>query len=542
MPKRSNASSGCPVSVWVMQDQLHHGLASLVDAPPDAPVLMIENRAWADEVDHHKQKLVLIYSAMRHFAQELVQAGRTVDYYALGIRRGANGFHPTPDGDFARCLADHAQRHGTRVVRMVEPSEYRVQAEVRRVVDPLGLSLELIPNNLFILSREEFSEWDRSQRELVMENFYRRMRARTGILLDEDGLPLEGRWNFDLENRVPPMENMEFTPPPSVEPDAITRQVAAMVEAEFAGHTGSTAGFNWPVTARDTRAWFQDFLKHRLRLFGMYQDAMVKDSWFMYHSLLSPMLNLGLIHPLECARAAEHAYLSGQVPINSAEGFIRQLIGWREYLYGVYWSRMPEYRENNYFGFGRDVPELVRHGRTKMTCLKIVLEQTRERGYAHHIQRLMIVGNLFLLLGVDPRRAIDWFRGAYIDANDWATVPNVLGMLYFADAGDIGSKPYAVSANYISKMSDYCAKCHYRSRKRVGVKSCPYNFLYWNFLSEHHDKLKSNKRMSMVLNLLRKKSPGELQLIKRYSQDFMRLLAERGTDSKVAGADHAVLA
>ncbi len=542
MPKRSGTTSSSPVSVWILHDQLNHAGASLAGAPPDAPVVMIENRAWADEVDHHKKKLVLIFSAMRNFAQELAQAGRPLDYYALGITRGANGFRPTEDGDLARCLADHVQRHGTRVVRLVEPSEYALQQRVLRLADELGITLEILPNNHFILRRDEFRQWDTSQRELVMENFYRQMRARTGILLDEDGLPLEGRWNFDLENRVPPMENMEFSPPPTVQPDAITRQVAGMVDEQFKQHMGTTSDFNWPVTARDTQAWFDDFLAHRLRLFGMYQDAMVRESWFMYHSLLSPMLNLGLIHPLDCARAAEQAYLAGKVPINSAEGFIRQLIGWREYLYGVYWAKMPEYRESNYFGFHHDVPTLVNHGRTKMACLKQVLEQTHERGYAHHIQRLMIVGNLFLLLGVDPRKAIDWFRGAYIDANEWATLPNVLGMLYFADAGDIGSKPYAVSANYISKMSDYCSKCHYRSRKRVGVKSCPYNFLYWNFLSEHQDKLKGNKRMSMVLNLLRKKSPGEVQLIKRYSQDFIQLLTEKGTDSKVGAPEHTCVA
>ena len=534
MPKnRAEPSQSHSASIWILHDQLNPSLRSLTEAPPDAAVVMIESRAWSNEVDHHKKKLTLIFSAMRHFAGELRDSGRTVDYYALGTQ-ARNGYRATPEGDWAACLRDHLQRTGARQLFLVEPSEYRMQEMAMRLAAELGVELRLLPNDLFILSRGDFGEWSGGQNDLVMENFYRHMRARTGVLLDEDGTPLEGRWNFDLDNRVPPMENMDFTVPPQIAPDIITREVIDMVDREFADHMGTTDNFFWPVTGGETRAWFEDFIKHRLRLFGMYQDAMVKDSWFMYHSLISPMLNLGMIRPMDCVEAAEQAYLSGQVPINSAEGFIRQVIGWREYLYGVYWTKMPGYAENNYFGLTADIPELIHTRKTRMACLRHVLDQTHEMGYAHHIQRLMIVGNLFLLLGVDPRKAIDWFRGAYIDANEWATVPNVLGMLYFADAGDIGSKPYAVSANYISKMSDYCTKCHYRSRKRVGVKSCPYNFLYWNFLQNHHDKLKGNKRMSMVLNLLRKKSPGEVQLIGKYSDDFTRTLADRGTDSKSA--------
>jgi (6-4)DNA photolyase len=520
----------CERTVWILHDQLSPTLTSIVQTDSDVPIIMIENRRWADSVNHHRKKLVLTFSAMRHFADELAERGRCVDYYALGYD-GSNGYKATADGDFVECLRRHVKRHGTKVLYITEPNEYALREEVQEAGRQTGVAIEFLPNDLWCMDKDEFSIWLNGQSNLVMENFYHEIRQRTGVLM-EDGQPIGERWNYDGDNRVPPMDNMDFTLPPRFEPDSITREVMEMVEREFAGHMGAMEDFFWPVTNEQSESWLDDFIKHRLRLFGMYQDAMVKSSWHMYHSLISPLLNLGMLRAIDCAKKAESAYFSGDAPINSVEGFVRQVIGWREYMRGIYWARMPEYIESNFFDSDADIPEIFNHGETRMACLKIVLNQTHQFGYAHHIQRMMVAGNLLLLLGVKPNQAVNWFRGAYIDGCDWATVPNVLGMLLYADGGYIASKPYAVSANYISKMSNYCSKCVYCSRKRVGVKSCPINFLYWNFLHRHHDKLKKNKRMGMVLNLLRKKSDNEIRLIKQFSSNFTDLLADNGTDVK----------
>jgi deoxyribodipyrimidine photolyase-related protein len=253
----------------------------------------------------------------------------------------------------------------------------------------------------------------------------------------------------------------------------------------------------------------------------------------MYHSLLSPVMNIGLIHPLEAVRKVEEAYHDGVAPINSAEGFVRQVIGWREYIHGIYQSRMPEYRDENFFGHSADVPKMYYDGKTRMACVREAIDQCRRLGYTHHIQRLMVLGNFALLTGMAPKKVVKWFLSMYVDAYEWATLPNVIGMILFADGGYLGTKPYAASANYIGKMGNYCKDCYYKSKKRVGERACPFNFLYWYFLKKNEALLRGNKRMSMVYNLLRRKSDGETGMLVRCSEEFLKRVHETGTDRRI---------
>ena len=523
--------SDAKLGVWILCDQLNFEVASLQGgSPADTRILMIEAQAIPIGYKCHKKKLILHLASMRHFRDELEQSGYTVDYY------------PIDDDDPTRMEAvDHGllgilrhfvQTSGIRCLRWMEPNDYDQLHSYQRFGEQLSVPTEQIPNNMFINSLDEFKEWEGAQTDLVMENYYRIIRRKLEVLMESD-FPTGGRWNYDIENRVPPMDNMNFPPLLNYSDDPYVVEVTPIVANQFSDFFGETNKFMFPVSRKSTQQWFQDFVKHRLRLFGMYQDAMVQENWYMYHSLISPLMNIGLIQPMETVKAVEDSYYHGNTPINSAEGFIRQVIGWREYVRGIYWSRMPEYRSSNFFGYDSAIPTMLQDGKTRMNCVKEVFQQTYETGYAHHIQRLMVVGNLSLLAGFNPQEVVRWFLEKYVDAYEWVVLPNVLGMILFADGGYLGTKPYAASANYISKMSNYCKGCFYKPRKRVGERACPFNFLYWNFLHENAKSLKNNKRMSMVYNLLRRKSEGEIQLVEKSSKNFIDKLQKFGTDRKV---------
>ena len=488
-----------PVLIPVLGDQLSQGLASLAQSDPaDSIVLMMEVRDEASHVRHHKAKIALIFSAMRHFAEELRTAGWTVDYIPLDEAQNTGSF----SGELTRAIG----RHRPRLVRAVRASEWRVEEEMRHWETRLGLPVELVEDDRFVCSRAEFAGWARGRREWRMEYFYREMRRKTGLLMEGDH-PEGGRWNFDQENRSGPEPGLRGPSLPVFATDAVTSDVLALVEREFPGHFGSLAAFNWPVTASEAEAAADAFIAERLPHFGQWQDAMVRGEDFLFHAVLSPAINLGLLDPLDLCRRAEAAYRKGKAPLAAVEGFIRQLIGWREYVRGVYWLTMPELAQANALEADRPLPDFFWTGETDMACLADCVRSTRDNAYAHHIQRLMVLGNFALLAGVRPSEVADWFLVVYADAFEWVELPNVAGMALFADGGRLASKPYAASGAYINRMSNYCGDCRYKVAAKTGPEACPFNALYWHFLSRNAQRLATNRRLANPYATWRRMDP-----------------------------------
>jgi len=399
---------------------------------------------------------------------------------------------------------------------LVEPGEWRVLETFRRAAEELAVDLEIRPDRHFICSREQFNAHAQGRKQLRMEYSYREMRRKTGVLL-EGTRPSGGKWNFDAENRESFSREGpgEIPLPPAFPPDRITREVIRLVRRRFPSHPGSLDAFDWPVTRQDAQRALEDFAAHRLARFGNFQDAMWAGEPFLYHSLLSAALNLKLLDPREAIEAAVRAYRSGNVPINSAEGFVRQILGWREYVRGVYWRFMPEYLERNALDARLPLPGFFWTAETEMNCLRQIVGQTLDYGYAHHIQRLMVTGLFALLAGVDPCEVHEWYLAVYVDAVEWVELPNTLGMSQFADGGVMASKPYVVSGKYIRRMSDYCAGCRYDPGRPCGSSACPFNVLYWDFLRRHRRTLAGNRRMSMQLRNRDRKASSELRTIAR---------------------------
>jgi len=519
-------------SVWILPDQLLTDISSLQGRSANVPIVMVEFPDREEPIRMHKMRLVFLLSCMRHFRTALEEKGYQVDYYALDDPDA--GRAALCKQGWQACLRDHLGRFGSEKLVVTEPMQHWLDDALRgQAVANLEVEVEVVPTNQFIISRQQFRSWEQIQNELVMENFYRMMRQSLDILMEGEE-PKGGKWNYDVENRVPPMGNMNIPPLPSTPVDPVTQGVIQLVDRDFSDFPGLTAGFCLPVTRAQAVTWFEDFLGKRIRLFGMYQDAMLKNEWHMYHSLISPLLNVGLLSPLEVIRQVEQLSNENKIPLNSSEGFVRQVLGWREYVNGIYWTNMPQYSRGNFFDHQNELPKMLIDGRTRMNCVKEVVLQTWEKGYAHHIQRLMIIGNFCLLTQIDPSSVLKWFLEAYIDAHEWATIPNVIGMILFADGGYLGTKPYAASANYIGKMSDYCRGCYYKARKRVGDRACPFNFLYWYFLKQNAELLKDNPRMSMVYNLLYRKTESEMTLVIRSSEHFIGLMQDVGTDRKIS--------
>lgn len=474
--------------VPVLGDQLSLGLASLrgVD-PADAVVLMAEVREETGYVRHHKKKIALIFSAMRHFAETLRGAGWTVDYVRLNDPANRQSF----TGELVRAV----ERHRATRVRVVEGAEYRVRRMQDRWPQETGVPVDILDDDRFLCPIADFLAWAKGRREYRMEYFYRDMRRRTGLLMTADGSPEGGRWNFDHDNREVPPRGLNYPLPERFEPDAVTRDVLALVAAEFDGHFGDLEPFSLPVTRDQALKALDHFVATALPDFGRYEDAMIAGQEYLYHSTLSSSINLGLLGPMEVAHAVEQAYRRGEVPINSAEGFIRQVIGWREYMRGMYWRDMPGFESRNALRATRPLPDFYWTGETEMRCLAESVGQTKREAYAHHIQRLMVLGNFALIAGVDPAAVSDWFLVVYFDAYEWVEMPNVIGMSQFADGGAIASKPYASTGAYIDRMSDYCGRCRYDVKKRVGPDACPFNALFWDFVGRNEDRLRGNGRM-----------------------------------------------
>lgn len=518
--------------ILVLGDQLDHDSTAFEGFDPkhDA-VWMAENHHEATRAWCHKLRLAFFFSAMRHFRDGLRTRGRAVHYHELTPRK-----RDDRGETFAEILDKDVRKLRPEKLIVVEPGDHRVWTMLKDAAGGLGIGLEIRPDKHFYDTIQGFAEYACGRKELRLENYYRMMRKRQRVLLTRDGQPIGGEWNYDRENR----DTFGKKGPGSIKPprrfrcDETTKQVAAMVEQRFGDHPGPgdlLGAFDFPVTPDQARALLRDFIEHRLPGFGRYEDAMWTGEDFLYHSRLSAALNVKLIDPRSCVEAAIAAYEAGDAPINSVEGFVRQVIGWREFVRGVYWTHMPEYIEHNALGCddGADVPAFFWDGDTEMNCVRQCMGSVIDHAYAHHIPRLMVLGQLALLLGVHPRKFHDWHMAMYADAIDWVSLPNTLGMSQFGDGGIVGTKPYCASGNYIRKMGDYCAGCRYDPRQATGEDACPFNTLYWDFLDRHHQRFSSNPRMNFqIRNLERKREDlSEIEAIRERAAGLKEAWIER---------------
>ncbi len=507
-------------TVWILGDQLSVDNAALREADKrTAVVLMIESKARSQRVRYHKKKLVLIFSAMRHFARDLQARGWRVDYHHLP---------DTPD--FLDGLQRHVARHSPDEILIEAPNDWPMTEVVSGLQKTLPIRMR--PTRHFISSREDFRRWAGRSRRLLMELHYRRLRKETGYLM-RDGEPEGGQWNYDAENRRTHRDWQRLDRPrptrrPSAPPDGLTREVMAMVDEHFPDNPGDTAGFWLPVDRPGALEWLDAFVRERLPHFGAFEDLMVQGEPTHYHSVLSPLLNLGLLSPRECVEAAIDAYRRGAAPLNSVEGFVRQIIGWREFINGVYWLKMPEYKKSNHLGAERPLPSWFYTGETEMNCLHQALRQVIDLGYNHHIQRLMVLGNFFLIAGTKPQEAERWFLEMYVDAYDWVMAANVLGMILYADGGYMATKPYAAAASYINKMSDYCRHCRFQPTVRHGPDACPYNFLFWDFFDRNADALRDNARVNVLIRSWESRPEAEKAAVRQDARRFLDALPAAG--------------
>jgi deoxyribodipyrimidine photolyase-related protein len=503
------------LTVWITADQCtpRHPMLATADRATTS-ILMIESIARSRQRRYHKRKLVLIYAAMRGYADDLRARGWTVDYYAE---------HEA----FETALAEHIARKRPARFAMMAQSEYGVDDRMTAAVAAHGFAMEIVPHVNFISTAEEFNGFfARGRTRITMEAFYRKMRIKTGLLMDGD-VPAGGAWNFDHDNRHPPRPGMTFPPDAAMEIRPHVRAAIALVERYFPDHPGTTDEFDIPTTRADALAYADDFYTHRLAGFGAYEDAMLLGEPRLNHSRLSALINIGLLHPLELCERAELAYRNGSAPLSSVEGFIRQLIGWREFVWQLYWKFMPEYRSRNALDARLPVPAFYRDGDTTMACASAALKATFSLGWAHHIQRLMILGNFALLAGCEPQAMTDWFWEMYVDGYDWVMVPNVIGMTLYADGGIMATKPYAASANYINRMSDYCKGCAYDPKATIGENACPFNALYWDFIRRIEPAIAKNPRMALPLRAWHRREP-DWQSAVRERADALRAIVRDG--------------
>jgi deoxyribodipyrimidine photolyase-related protein len=509
-------------TVWILGDQLTTQVGPLSDGPDAVDrVLLIEAEAFARKHPYHPHKLTLLFSAMRHFRDRLERAEFDVAYHRAET--------------FGEGLDAHFAAHPGDGLELMRPPSHGAVDRLRSLVRERGGSLTVLDNDLFFCTPDEFDDWAGDDGRLRHEDFYRFQRRRTGYLMDGED-PVGDAWNFDEDNREFPPDDWESPEVPRYDPDETTREVSAWVREAFAGgyddrpYGGDWADpeeFFWPVTRAQAVDALERFVDERLAEFGPYQDAMLEDDPTLSHALLSAAVNVGLLTARECVEAAVEAYHDREdLPLSSVEGFVRQLLGWREYVRHVYRRAMPEMATANQLGATEDLPDLFWTGETEMACVESAVQGVRERGYSHHIQRLMVLSNFATTYGVEPAQLNRWFHAAYVDAYHWVTTPNVMGMGTFA-TDVMSTKPYASSANYIDKMSDHCAACPYYKTKTTGEGACPFNALYWDFLGRNEDRLRSNHRMGLVYSHWDDKDIEERTAI-RDRVDEIRDMAERG--------------
>ena len=504
--------------VIILGDQL--SLDSVLPAgyaPAQDVLWMAESGAEAQRVWSHKARLALFLSAMRHFRDALREQGHQLIY-----RQDAKA-------GLAELLERDLQRLQPEQVWLTRPGDWELFEALRQVLDASTVNWELREDPHFITTPRDFSDWARGRKQLRMEYFYRQQRRQTGCLMNAAGEPRGGRWNFDKENRdsFGQQGPGELPTPQGFAPDALTREVLAEVRQRFPDHPGELGGFDWPVTREQALDALDDFIRRRLPHFGRYQDAIWLGEPWLYHSRLAAALNLHLLHPEEVLEAAEQALDADAAPLAAVEGFVRQILGWREYVRGLYWYRMPRWREENHFDAQQPLPAFYWDGRTEMACLRDALDSTLRLGYAHHIQRLMVTGLYALLLGVRPDAIEAWYHAIYVDAVAWVELPNTLGMSQFVDGGVLASKPYLASGAYIQRMSNACAQCRYRPDRRHGDDACPYTVLYWDFLMRHRGLLRKQPRLKMQLRNLERLDAEEQRRIRQQAQSIRD--AETGT-------------
>ena len=472
--------------ILVLGDQLSENLSALREADKATDlIVMAEVTDETGYVPHHPKKIALVLAAMRHFANHLRDEGWQVAYTTLDDPDAANSII----GELMR----RGQAHGTSDVIATMPGEWRLIEALQNA----PLKITILPDDRFIATQGEFERWANGRKQLRMEYFYREMRRKTGLLMDGDQ-PEGGKWNYDHDNRKPAKPDLLRPKPMQFTPDKITEEVLDLVETRFGENFGTLRPFWFAVTRTQALRALDHWVKHLLSGFGTYQDAMLTGDRYLHHSVLSPYINLGLLNPLEVCQRVEEAYHAGDVALNDAEGFIRQIIGWREYVRGIYMLEGPDYPDRNVLVHDRDLPRMYWGGETRMACLSEAIAQTREEAYAHHIQRLMVTGNFALLAGINPHQVHGWYLSVYADAYEWVEAPNTVGMSQFADGGIIASKPYVSSGNYINKMSDYCRGCQYSVTQKTGEAACPFNLLYWHFLMRHRDRFSNNPRMAQM--------------------------------------------
>ena len=480
--------------VVVLGDQLHRDSSAWddFDATQDS-AWMCEASEESTHVWSSQQRTVLFLSAMRHFAQALRDEGVPLQYDTLH------------EGSLAQALTRTLQAMRVQQVVLAEPGDWRVLQSLREACATAGVPLDVRPDRHFLCSAEQFAAHARGRKQLRMEYFYREMRRRHQVLMDGDQ-PAGGEWNYDADNREGfGAKGPGFVPPPTrFEPDAITRAVIDEVKSRFGKHPGRLQTFGWAVTRAQALQVLGDFMAHRLEHFGRWQDAIWEGEPWLYHAHIAAAMNLKLLDPREVITAAETAFREGRAPLPAVEGFIRQILGWREYVRGIYWQQMPGYLERNELGAHGDLPEWYWTGDVPMRCLSDAIGQTLEHGYAHHIQRLMVTGLYALMFGVAPQQVHRWYLAVYVDAVEWVELPNVLGMSQYADGGVMGSKPYVATGKYIQRQGDHCRRCKFDPAQRTGPKACPFTTLYWDFLMRHETRFASHPRMALqVKNVLR---------------------------------------
>ena len=477
----------------ILGDQLNEQHTWFNSKSEDITYVLMEIKSETNYVVHHIQKVVGIFFSMRLFAEKLKSNDHQVIYIKLNDE--------TNKHSFSENIQQLINNHKFQLFEYQLADEWRVDQEMIQLTQKLVIESKVYDTEHFFTKREELNNLFENKKDFLMETFYRTMRKKHDILM-ERGKPIGGKWNFDHANRKRIPEKHQIIYPKIYKHD-VSEIVQLLDECgiKTIGEINSKS-FGWPVTRDESLELLGYFIENCLPLFGTLQDAMTKKSWSVYHARISFSLNIKLISPKEVIdKVVEYWEINKHCEINQIEGFIRQILGWREYMRGIYWAKMPEYKSLNFFGHTNKLPKWFWDGKTKMNCLNHAISQSLEYSYAHHIQRLMVTGNFALLAGIDPDEVDTWYLGIYIDAFEWVEITNTRGMSQYADGGIVGSKPYISSASYIDKMSDYCKNCHYNSKEKIGEKSCPFNSLYWNFFDQHQEKLRTNFRLKMMYSI-----------------------------------------
>jgi len=500
--------------ILILGDQLSWRHPLLLDAAPaDTVIILAEVAEEATYVRHNRHKIALIFSAMRHFAQALEARGFTVQYSRL-------------KDNVPSLLAACEQARDSwslTALHICEPGEYRLAAQMTSWEQALDIAVTVHEDTRFLSSRADFALWAEGRKQLRMEYFYRDMRKRYRLLMEGEQ-PEGGKWNYDADNRQGWRGQTDIPERPAPILDAVTREVIEEVEAAFPTNPGDLSTFRWAVTVEDAEKELVWFCEHALPHFGSYQDALAEASPWLFHGLISMYLNCGLLEPLPVCERVEAAYRRGHCSLAAAEGFIRQVLGWREYVRGLYWLKMPDYGELNALDATRKLPDWFWTGETQMRCLSRAIKQSLDLGYAHHIQRLMVIGNFALLAGLDVQAVCDWYLAVYLDAFEWVELPNTLGMALFADGGIMASKPYAASGKYIQKQGDHCQACPYDPKQVTGDRACPYNSLYWHFIDRHSDSLSQNPRMGLIMGGWRKRVAADREAVVDWGEQMLQRL------------------